>query len=137
MKIQIRPFAFVENRPPRRPPTREASERGRYQGTRAALRSNFQLVSGSVNSENRPRNSRNSQTTETLADDPETLADGQIQLAGSGMPNASYDVQANTNLSTTNWLWISTIQADANGLLTVTDTNAANFPQRFYRFKSK
>jgi hypothetical protein len=76
-------------------------------------------------------------TTETLADDPETLADGQIQLAGSGMPNASYDVQANTNISATNWLWISTIQADANGLLTVTDTNAANFPQRFYRFKSK
>jgi len=65
------------------------------------------------------------------------LGNGQIQLAGSGMPNASYDVQANTNLSTTNWLWISTIQADANGLLTVTDTNAANFPQRFYRFKSK
>ena len=48
-----------------------------------------------------------------------------------GTPNASYVVQATTNL--VSWTAISTNTADATGAFTYTDTSAGQFPKRFYR----
>ncbi len=56
-----------------------------------------------------------------------------IQLQGAGLSNLTYTIQANTNLSTTNWLVIGTSPADGSGLFSFTDTNAPTFSNRFYR----
>jgi autotransporter-associated beta strand protein len=63
------------------------------------------------------------------------LGNGQIQLTGTGSAGAYYDILANTNLLTTNWIAIATVQANPGGVISFTDTNAANFRMRFYRFK--
>ena len=59
---------------------------------------------------------------------------GNITLNGTGTIGVTYSVQANTNLNTTNWIVIGTSQGNFNGALLFTDTNATNFPMRFYRF---
>jgi len=64
-----------------------------------------------------------------------SLANGSLQLSGTGYPNLSYTVQANTNLGTTNWLTIGTTTADPTGALQFVDTNASSKFQRFYRFE--
>jgi autotransporter-associated beta strand protein len=61
---------------------------------------------------------------------------GQIQLSGTGLAGFLYAIQANTNLSTTNWTDIGSANADQNVLISFTDANAINFPTRFYRFVS-
>jgi len=58
-----------------------------------------------------------------------------MQLSGQGTPSGTYEVQANSNLTTTNWVNIGSVVADWNGVISFTDTNAPNFSQRFYRFK--
>jgi autotransporter-associated beta strand protein len=60
--------------------------------------------------------------------------DGTIQLGGQGTPGALYDVQANADLNTTNWLVIGSVTGNFNGAFTFVDTNAPGFPKRFYRF---
>lgn len=60
-----------------------------------------------------------------------------MQLNATGAANASYVVQANTNLNTTNWIDIATISASGVGALQFVDTNVVNFPVRFYRFKAQ
>src|SRR5205814_358340 len=60
-----------------------------------------------------------------------------IQLHGAGLSNLTYTVQANTNLSTTNWLVIGSAPSDTNGLFSLADTNAPQFPRRFYRALSQ
>ena len=49
----------------------------------------------------------------------------------------NYSIEANTNLSTTNWVSLGSIMADQNGAIGFTDTNAPSFPTRFYRFKAQ
>jgi hypothetical protein len=61
------------------------------------------------------------------------LANGQMQLLGTGFSGLGYIVLANTDLATTNWLNIGIANADANGAITFIDPNAPSFPQRFYR----
>jgi autotransporter-associated beta strand protein len=64
------------------------------------------------------------------------LGNGSIQLSGIGVPAASYTIEANTNLSTTNWMNIGIANADPQtGALSFTDPNATSFPTRFYRFR--
>ena len=59
---------------------------------------------------------------------------GHITLTGTGVSGALYTVQANTNLNTTNWVFIGTSTGNFNGAIRFTDTNAPSFPMRFYRF---
>jgi hypothetical protein len=59
---------------------------------------------------------------------------GNISLSGTGAPNVTYHVQANTNLNTTNWIILGPVTADNLGALIFTDTQAGLYPRRFYRF---
>jgi len=56
-----------------------------------------------------------------------------LQLNLSGIPSASYVVQATTNLAPPNWQPIFTNVADAYGNFTYTNTNTAAPAARFYR----
>jgi hypothetical protein len=56
---------------------------------------------------------------------------GQFILTVSGPAGQTYDVLASQDLSV--WTVIGTVTPGAGGSLDFTDTNAANFPQRFYR----
>ena len=58
-------------------------------------------------------------------------ADGKVQLQLLGKPGGVYVVQATTDL--TNWVSLSTNTATLTGLLSVADSQAASFRQRFYR----
>jgi fibronectin-binding autotransporter adhesin len=64
----------------------------------------------------------------------QVLPNGHVQVGGTGTPGALYDVQANANLNTTNWVLIGTALANFNGAFSFVDTNAPSFPMRFYRF---
>ena len=59
------------------------------------------------------------------------MSGGQSMLAGTGQTGHTYDIQATEDC--TNWTVIGTVTMDASGLFDFTDTNAANFPLRFYR----
>lgn len=56
-----------------------------------------------------------------------------VQLQGSGGSNATYTILANTNIASTNWSSIGTATANGSGIFFFNDTNAALFPQRFFR----
>jgi len=58
---------------------------------------------------------------------------GFVTINFAGIPNYTYWVEATTNLVTPDWQPISTNTAGPNGLWNFTDTNAPNFPARFYR----
>jgi fibronectin-binding autotransporter adhesin len=60
----------------------------------------------------------------------------QMLLSGAGAPSEDYDVQANTNLTTTNWIFIGVVPATAGGVISFTDPNAALYRARFYRLKA-
>ncbi len=57
-------------------------------------------------------------------------ANGDFQLEAQGSPSEPFDIQASTNLDT--WLDLGDFAADTNGVLQFTDTNAGQFPTRFY-----
>jgi hypothetical protein len=59
-----------------------------------------------------------------------------MQLNGTGAGGVLYGVEANANLSTTNWIAIGSALAAGNGQFSFVDTNAAAFSQRFYRLKA-
>jgi hypothetical protein len=56
---------------------------------------------------------------------------GQFILTVSGPAGKTYNIQATQDLMT--WTVIGTATMGASGSLDFTDTNAASFPQRFYR----
>ena len=56
---------------------------------------------------------------------------GQFILTVSGLTGQTYEVQATQDFKT--WTVIGTVTLGAGGSLDFTDTNAASFPQRFYR----
>ncbi|MDB6112625.1 MAG: Autotransporter-associated beta strand repeat protein [Pedosphaera sp.] len=58
---------------------------------------------------------------------------GSLQISGTALTNMQYQVQASTNLTTTNWINLGTVTADGAGAFQFTDSQAANFAQRFYR----
>jgi hypothetical protein len=55
-----------------------------------------------------------------------------FHLTGAGGDNFQYQVQANTNLSTTNWVTIGTVTTDGSGTIQFDDMNATNQIE-FYR----
>jgi hypothetical protein len=57
-------------------------------------------------------------------------ADGSILLQAQGYAGESFDIQASEDLF--HWLDLGTVTADTNGLMQFDDTNAANYPARFY-----
>jgi hypothetical protein len=59
------------------------------------------------------------------------FTNGVFHLTGLGVPNAQYQVQANSDLTTTNWQTLGTVTA-TNGFIEFDDAYATN-QQRFYR----
>ena len=57
------------------------------------------------------------------------VTNSQFNFSVSGLSGSSYIVQANTNLSTTNWVAVSTNTSP----FTFTEGTLTNYPQRFYR----
>jgi hypothetical protein len=55
---------------------------------------------------------------------------GTVLIETQGSPGEMFDIEASTNLQT--WLDLGTVTADTNGLMQFDDTNAPNFPARFY-----
>jgi outer membrane protein assembly factor BamB len=56
--------------------------------------------------------------------------DGTVLLETQGSPGESFDIEASADLL--NWLDLGSVLADTNGLLQFDDTNAPNYPARFY-----
>lgn len=61
------------------------------------------------------------------------FTNGAFHLSGVGGDNMQYQVQANTDLTTTNWIAIGTVTADGSGAIEFDDANATNSAQQFYR----
>jgi hypothetical protein len=57
-------------------------------------------------------------------------SDGTVLLEVQGSPGESFDIQASSDLQS--WFDLGTVLADTNGLMQFDDTNAPNFPARFY-----
>jgi hypothetical protein len=57
-------------------------------------------------------------------------ADGSILLQAQGYAGENFDIQASADLL--NWLDLGSVTADTNGLMQFDDTNAPNYPARFY-----
>jgi len=53
-----------------------------------------------------------------------------VILQAQGSPGESFDIEARTNLL--HWLDLGSVTADSNGLMQFHDTNAPNYPARFY-----
>jgi hypothetical protein len=69
----------------------------------------------------------------TIKYSPVTLQrrpDGTVILQAQGSPGESFDIEASENLL--NWLDLGIATADTNGLMQFEDTNAPNYPARFY-----
>jgi len=60
------------------------------------------------------------------------FTDGGFQLIGVASDNATYQIQASTNLAATNWQTIGVATADGIGNILFEDYSATN-AQRFYR----
>ena len=57
--------------------------------------------------------------------------DGNMEIMSSGIPGATYWIQASTDLAA--WTTIGTNTADTNGIILFLDQNATNYTSRFYR----
>ncbi|MGD0816494.1 MAG: hypothetical protein ABSA83_23130 [Verrucomicrobiota bacterium] len=57
-----------------------------------------------------------------------------FRLIGLSSNNSICQIQASTNLSTTNWQTIGTVTAGTNGAIQFYDSGVTNQPQRYYRF---
>ena len=65
---------------------------------------------------------------------PTRSANGNINLYCRGMPGLTHQIWATTNLpQTSSWQPVSTNLAGSDGSWQFTDTNATNYPSRFYR----
>lgn len=63
-----------------------------------------------------------------------TFTNGAFLLCGVGGDNATYQIQATSNLSTAQWQTIGTATGDNNGFIQYTDSSQTNRMQRYYRF---
>jgi hypothetical protein len=63
-----------------------------------------------------------------------SYATGGFHFNGLGAANVQYQIQASTNIVTTNWQSLGAATANGAGLLQFDDTDITNRPQRFYRF---
>jgi hypothetical protein len=58
---------------------------------------------------------------------------GAARLQFAGIPRRAYLIQAATNIVSPSWTTIATNTAGANGLFIFIDTDATNYPTRYYR----
>ena len=78
--------------------------------------------------------------TDLIAIPPSTISnierqpDGTFQINGQGTSGVMFEVQANADLNTTNWVTIGTATGNFNGALQFIDASQARFAKRFYRF---
>ena len=56
-----------------------------------------------------------------------------FHITGLGVTNLQYQIQATTELTTTNWQILGTVTADGTGVIQFDDNTASNQSQRFYR----
>jgi len=61
------------------------------------------------------------------------FTNGSFHLTGLGLATQPYQIQATTNLATTNWQTLGTATADSAGMIYFDDASALNQSQRFYR----
>jgi hypothetical protein len=61
------------------------------------------------------------------------FTNGVFELSGFGQANAQYQVQANTNVASTNWQGIGSVTTDGNGQFQFSDTTGSTQARRFYR----
>lgn len=61
------------------------------------------------------------------------FTNGVFHLTGVGGDDMQYQVEANTNMATTNWITLGTVTADGSGAIEFDDANATNRAQEFYR----
>lgn len=59
---------------------------------------------------------------------------GQMTVTGAGLPNQTYEFQATTNLVNPVWETLIIVVTDSSGVLNVLDSDAGEYPMRFYRF---
>jgi len=64
-----------------------------------------------------------------------TFQGSGFKLLMFGQTGTNYQVLANTNLATTNWISLGTMQ-NTNGIWRFFDSSATSFPDRFYRAKA-
>jgi hypothetical protein len=62
---------------------------------------------------------------------------GAVGMSAIGQATTNYVLQANTNLLTTNWVTVDVTKAGTNGFINLLDSNAASFPDRFYRLSKQ
>ena len=60
---------------------------------------------------------------------------GAMTITGTGLPSTAYYVDATPSVNPPNWVNLSATLANPSGVITYTDTDAPNHPQRFYRFR--
>jgi hypothetical protein len=60
---------------------------------------------------------------------------GCFRLAGRGTPDTEYAVEAVTGVGTGSWQKVGTAISDGAGSIQFVDTNAAAYPQRYYRLR--
>jgi len=62
-----------------------------------------------------------------------SFTNGAFHLTGLGGPNLTYQVQASSGLTTSNWQTLNSVTADSAGTIQFDDLTATNQSQRFYR----
>jgi hypothetical protein len=95
-------------------------------GTVATLADGFEFASGDVYGAFLPRS-----TAPPRLDIAGPLVDGQFPLLLTGTPGINYEIQAITNLRSTNWTALVT-NSPASGTFNFTGTNATS-GSRFHR----
>jgi endonuclease/exonuclease/phosphatase family metal-dependent hydrolase len=92
-------------------------------GTMGTMRYDMVTISGTAIT------TTNSPVIPAMLSSPGITSGNQFSLTVTGTTGSNYAIQVSTNLSASNWVSIFTNAAP----FTFTDSNAANFPQGFYR----
>lgn len=61
------------------------------------------------------------------------FTNGNFHISGLGIPSGQYGIQANSDLTTTNWQLLGTVTSDSSGNIQFDDTLASTRQQSFYR----
>jgi hypothetical protein len=65
------------------------------------------------------------------------FTNGVFQITATGSPDVQYQVQCNSDLSTTNWQNLGPATANDSGVIQFEDTQAASQSRRFYRIATQ
>jgi len=96
-------------------------------GTLASVNYNFVFANGTLNVTASDKTSVQNISIASL----QPQSNGGMKLTLSGNPGQTYVLEASTDL--VHWTAISTNVTDSNGLSTFVDSDAKNYPSRFYR----